>query len=928
MGRECGVKVLKVLICIVTSAVFALNNGILLAQNDLTDQQKNILKKQISAIGDNAEVRQNRDAGGEDESHEKGSKGVSAAVESVLGEGEIFFEEDLEAKLITLIVLEKDEEVKERLNETLKELRAIKRGLIAEDTKAREAWEKGWQWQREASQIEKAYAEDLPMDIPRQLGQFGYDIFPDVEELDRGEEGQGERREDRNDSESLDRLSLLRDVLIGKDAEPEGEQFGSSVPGSRRTWSFDKLAVSRAVGGDYILGPGDVLWLRMWGAIEGTSELEVDSEGKIFLPRKGPVYVWGKKLSEAKSLIDKFVSESYSNVKSEVTMGRIKTISVFVLGDVKVAGAHVLTPQNTLFHALYMAGGPTKTGSLRSIRLIRKDDEEKVDIDLYKLLLDGDSSVDVSLKAGDVIFVPPIGNVAGVAGNVKRPAIYEINNGMKVSDLLSVSGGIAPMGYGKRLQVERVERHTRKVVVDLKFEQFSELESSASNIEVRNGDLVLVFPVASTRENIVKISGAVKMPGSYELVPDMKVKDLLNKAEGVKRGAYLKRGEVMRSEDAEIDVFNVEALLDGDESQNVELEECDEVKIYYADDVLPAHTVNISGNVYRPGEYPLYANMKISDLLFVAGGAKPSTSLGNAELFKVVLGQAPQVIKVDLKPIINQKKGARDLLLSDGDHLFVREDQDWVEKKTIMLSGEIKYPGRYVAMKGETLSSIIARAGGFTSEAFLEGAVFTRESVSAAEQEAKTRFVQRQERQLMQEEMSLSGRFVYSEAEREAARESLRHRRELLQHLAETEVPGRLLIDLALKGGFAGTKYDVGIEDGDRLHIPQPPSAIQVLGGVYTPSSITYQQGRGIEYYLGKVGGLSENADKNNIYIVKANGETRRHFTRAMVVGTGDLIVVPEQFKYTIPPGVLFRDALTTMSQILTGAAMVRVIAE
>jgi len=848
----------------------------------------------------------------------------------------------LEQKIIQLIIFEQDEGDRKALKKKLMELRELKRELEEEEaisqrnlrikvSEQRRENLLGRRWDEQASLIEKAYAEDLSLRIPRRLEQFGYDIFEKTKvKLEEGEreEALSERKEDR--ITELTEL-LMVDKLLGNLGDARGKSsFGQSMLGERAKLSPEVAAATRAVGPDYIVGPGDVLRLRMWGAIDTVSDLEVDEEGKIVLPKKGPVHVWGMRLDEVKKIINKYIRESYSNVESEVTMGRIKTIQVFVLGDVEAPGAHLLTPYNTVFNALYAAQGPTKAGTLRSVKLVRKKDE-KINVDLYNLLLRGEQREDMKLQAGDVVFVPPIGHVVGVAGNVNRPAIYEMKAPLKVSEVIQMSGGLTPMGYGKRLQIERVERHTKKVVVDLKFDEFSELESSTSNIELQNGDLVLVFPIIADKENAVKIIGAVRMPGTYELKEGMAVRDLIESAEGLKRGAYLRRGEVARFNNGvaeELLVFDIRALMEGDETQNIKLKEFDEVMIYEENQVLTRGKAQIDGAVYKPGTYPLSKNMKISDLLFSAGGVKPSASLNNAELFKVVWGQAPQVINVDLKPIIDNGKGAHDLLLQDGDHLFVREAVEWVEKRTITLSGEFKYPGVYAVRKGEALSSVIERAGGFSDEAFLQGALFTRESVKEAEKQARSRFVRMQKKRLLEEEASLSGRLVYSEAQREATRKSLKHRKELLEHLAETETPGRLLVNLAPQGGFKGTKYDMLIEDGDNLYVPQYPSSVQVLGGVYKPSSITYQPGRGVEYYLDKIGGLSENADKNRIYIVKANGEARSRFTRAMIVGRGDTIVVPEAFRYVIPPGVIFKDVITTLSQAFTTVAVVDAITD
>ncbi len=679
------------------------------------------------------------------------------------------------------------------------------------------------------------------------------------------------------------------------------------------------------VGPDYVLGTGDNLIVYVWGkVIQETMSVTVDRDGKINLPQAGNVYVWGLKFSEAEALIKNTLAQYYANLNLSVTMGRLRTIKVFVLGEVKKPGGYTISSLSTVFHSLYEAGGPTKLGSMRQVKLIR-DNQVLAVVDLYRFLLQGDKSQDLRLQSGDTVFVPPIGSISAVAGNVKRPGVYELLGEARISDLLAMSGGLTPAGYLKRLQLERVKDRERKIVIDLQLKTPAELEKSEQNVPVQDGDLVLVFPILPKRYNYVSIRGCVQRAGDYELESGMKVGDLLAKAGGIREGAYTARAEISRYEDErrrKIVPVNLDALFQGREDENLLLQQWDELTVYTVSEVIPDQYVEISGPVYKPGTYKLTPEMKLSDLIFRAGGLKPMASLANAELFRKGLGEPSRVLKVDLPAMGEEPEPLKDLLLQPDDHLYVREESEWGRKRIITLKGEFKYPGQYVAEKDETLSSILKRAGGFTEEAFLNGAVFTREAVKKSQEEMVAKFIKSEQESLLREETALSASDL-SEQEREAGAKRMEERKELIRLISSIEIPGRVLINLDQPDKLAGTKSDVAIVNGDALYVPPVPSSVQLVGSVYNPTSVVYETGRNAKFYLGKVGGMTRRADKKEVYIIRANGEVVREFALLKEIRRGDTIVVPEEFKVKTNWGKVTLDASTVLYHLAIGAAVV-----
>ncbi len=744
----------------------------------------------------------------------------------------------------------------------------------------------------ELSRIEMMFSEEISLGIPRNIRQFGYDIFPESQKLTSPflrQEG------------ALGRGSSFSNVFSQLTGSLLGGEMGKQVPQS----SFDSLdtfsagASSVPVASDYVLGPEDTIVVSMWGAMQGTFPVTVDRDGKILLPKVGPVYVWGLTFGEAEELLKKSLTEHYSNVNLSITMGRLRTIRIFVLGEVKRPGAYLLNPQSTAFHALYAAGGPTKLGTLRGIKLLREGHEEST-FDLYKLLLKGEKEGDIPLEANDTILVPPIGEVIGIAGSVKRPAIYEVTSSIHLDELVEMAGGPTAIGYLQRIQIERVQDRERKVVLDLEFKGSRELARLGDEVRLWDGDLVLISPISPGRHQYISLAGNVVRPGDYELKGQMRILDLIEKGGGLRKGTYFDRADVSRFQAdnmRRIIRVNLGDAIRGEPSQNILLEEWDIVRIYSRSDVVMTPFVEIHGAVRQEGKYELTDQMRLSDLLFRAGGFKPTAALENAELFRLKPGETSlTMIPLDVRGILEGTAAEKDLYLSEGDRLFIHQSHLDRQPATVTLSGEFLYPGEYVIRQGERLSSVIQRAGGFTDQAFLKGTVFTRESLRKEEKERTKLFLESEQLALLQEVASLGAGF--DPGQKQSRMDLAQYHERLMEQIKNKEYLGRMIVKLAEPDQLEGTPDDFVLEDGDSLKVPPVPSSVLVVGNVYNPTAVSFAEGKNVEFYLRKAGDLTKGADEKRIYLVKANGEAYSQFIRLKKVERGDTIVVPEAFRY------------------------------
>ncbi len=593
-------------------------------------------------------------------------------------------------------------------------------------------------------------------------------------------------------------------TIMGVEAAQRLRQFGYDV--------FQLPASTFApvedvpVGPDYVLGPGDSLTIYVWGLVENVFTEEINRNGEIFIPRVGTLKLWGLSFEKADELIREQLSRAFTGFQVSVTLGRLRTIRVFVVGELTRPGAYTLSALSTVTNALFAAGGPSKQGTLRGIRLLRNN-QPVTELDFYDFLLRGDKSHDVRLESGDTVFVPTLGPVVGLAGNVNRPAIYELKGETQATDLLAMAGGVSPGGYLQRLQLERYRANTDRVIQDFSLLDFTQRGLREGNPTLRDGDLLRILPVFPRIYNTVRLEGSVKRPGGYELRPGMRLGDILTPDE-VLPEAFLERAEIVRlKEDLSTEVipFSVREVFAGQTAANLELRSQDRVVIK---------------SEFRPGGF-------------------------------------------------------------------------------VDVTGQIKRPGRYAIVRGERLSSLLERAGGFLPEAFPKGAVFTRESLRQMERQELDKFVRAQEQSLLAEISGVTAGLVEttstpSEGGIASAQAGLlSQRRELIRSLATVTTVGRLAIRVDSPDKLKGSPDDILLEEGDTLHIPQQPTSVLVLGSVRNSTSILFKEGETTDYYLAKAGGLRREADFDQAYIIKPDGSAISGFTKVRQIEAGDTIIVP-----------------------------------
>jgi protein involved in polysaccharide export with SLBB domain len=676
------------------------------------------------------------------------------------------------------------------------------------------------------------------------------------------------------------------------------------------------------VGPDYMIGPGDELDVLIWGRINDTLTLTVDRDGTIQIPQLGPLSVAGLTFAQARQLIVQRASQ-ITGVQVDVTMGRLRTIQVFVIGEVEHPGTYTISALSRLSNALTASGGIKRVGSLRRVELRRGNHVVKV-VDLYRMLLTGNTADDRRLQPNDVIFVPVIGPVVAVAGDVKRPAIYELaSQSESLGAALRLAGGIGAFGYSQRVQVERVQGHERRIALDVYLSQ-----AATGRFDIRDGDLIKVYTVLPERRNVVTLDGNVHRPGAYQWFPGMRVSDLVREGEGVKTETFYRYALVKRLQGKEKRLHTVPVDLEAvlNESSpgpaDLALEPHDTLTIFNLTEMREAPMVRVEGEVRIPGEYPLSLGMRASDLVYLAGGLKDDAYLAKAELARtqVVNGTATRHIRedLDLRLALNGSDSS-DPLLRPNDQLYIRRAENWHLPWMITIKGEVLRPGPYAVRKGERLSSIIQRTGGFLPDAYLPATIFVRTSIQEMEQKQLQQARVELQQQIAELELvpnpSSSDQSGGSSDNRTAALAMMQN---VLNETQTQEATGRLVVRLEPLTEMVHSPDNVVLEDKDEITIPRRPVSVFVLGQVYSPNAILYRPHLTVSDYLQMAGGPKENADPDHIFVIKADGsvltdegirnsERSRIFPLLPVIsgglkgarlGPGDTIYVPEELDY------------------------------
>lgn len=670
------------------------------------------------------------------------------------------------------------------------------------------------------------------------------------------------------------------------------------------------------VGPDYVIGPGDSIVLNAWGSLNGTFELEVNRSGEIVLPKVGAVKVWGLTFERLPEVINASLAKVFKDFKTSITMGRLKLIKIYVVGEVNSPGDYDLSSLSTLINALAAAGGPLKTGSLRNV-MVKRGGEVVETVDLYDFFLHGDKSHDVRLQSGDTVFVPVIGKVAGITGNVKRPGIYELKNERTLKDLIGIAEGLLPTGYLERVQISRVCAHLKRTVSDVNLDpkgSGKSLDELTASIGIQDMDLVNIAPIDQTLRGYVRLEGHVLRPGDYSLKPGMRINDLIHPEELLPEyyqgGAELTRysGPDLHPEKV---FFNLAKAISGDPGSNLELKEFDIVRVFSRWDMEEMPMVTVGGEVQKPGRYRLFKDMTVRDLLTLAGNPKLTAYLKNAELTRIKetdgsVTSYPVIVNLEEALKGNPKENIK---LAPFDELTVRKIPNWVEEtgRHITIKGEVMFPGTYPIYKGERLSSVLERAGGFTDKAYLKGAKFTRTLVKEEQQKRMDEVIARAEQEISVKQGDLAS-VAASKDELEATQAALNGLMQSVERLKTAKAEGRMVIRLSRLDEFRKGPYDLELMGGDELVIPQTPESVSVLGQVYNQTTFVHIPGKDVSYYLNMAGGPTQEADKSDMYLIRADGmvQSRRaehgfffHGTdfESLEPDSGDTIVIPQRFE-------------------------------
>jgi protein involved in polysaccharide export with SLBB domain len=736
----------------------------------------------------------------------------------------------------------------------------------------------------------------------------------------------------------------LQDKIETKPFKRRLHQFGYDFFRNSQTVtsSLDNLPV----GSDYIIGPGDSLRIDLWGGVQARFDANVDRNGEILIPKIGSVKVWGLSYEQVKDVINKAISRVYKNYDLNVTLGKLRTIQVYVVGEVKWPGTYRVSSMATAINALSAAGGPSLNGSLRKISLLRGGKVVQ-QVDLYDMFLSGDRSKDVRLENGDTLFVPVIGPVVAVAGEVKRPGIYELKERTTIPQVLEISGGITAAGDTGRIQVERIEGNSARIALDYE-PKGNTLAADLASVAVADRDMIKVFPVSEAVRKVVSLRGNVARPGEYQFKAGMRVTDVIPSFAALLPDSYLDAAEVRRlvppDMHQEILSFSLRKALTGDAAENLPLQEQDSVKVFSRWEMQEKPTVSINGQVVNPGTYAFYPRMTVRDLLTAAGSLKRNAFLGNAELTRITVenGKAKATrIGIDLgSAIVGDPQ--QNLELQPDDVLIVRGIADWLEAtdRFVTLRGEVKYPGVYSITKGERLSAVIARAGGFSDKAYLKGARFTRKAVQESQQKRMDEVIARTEKDILQKQGELAA-LSASKEELEATKAALEGLLKGLEKLRTIKAEGRVVIHLAPLNEMEKSPYDLELQGGDALEIPQTPSVVSVMGQVYNQTALVYMPSKNVGFYLKKSGGPTREAEEDEMYLIKADGsvvsrqqssagirwdEDARSWTFGGFMSTamdpGDTLVIPQRLE-RIAWMRDIKDITTILSQIALTAGVI-----
>ena len=693
---------------------------------------------------------------------------------------------------------------------------------------------------------------------------------------------------------------------------------------------------------DYRIGPGDEVFIDVWGAAEANFMVEVTPEGYVILQNLGPVFINGLTVAEAEQRIKNKLANIFSGLRgsrpntfAQVNLGNVRSIKVNIVGEVRRPGTYTLSSLSSAFNALYMAGGPSVNGSFRDIQLIRND-EVVANIDIYRFLVDGEQVSNLRLEDQDIIRVGPFLNRVNITGEVKRQeTIYEMLDTESLQDLIRYAGGFTDKAYTHALKVRRNTSRARRI--------FDVQQNNFESFNLKAGDVVNVEPILERFENRVQISGAVFREGEFQLEDDLTVKKLIEKAEGLRGDAFMERATIYRTKadfTTEVIPFNLLDLLKN-ENKDIPLQREDLVKISSLHDLNEEYYVQIDGEIKNSGTFPYMSSMTIEDLIMEAGGMLESASNShvevvrrykpeNAEQFQ---SKIAEVFTFDISKNLSMEEADLGFTLKPFDMVLVRRSPGYEMQQAVKVEGEVMYPGLYgIEKKNERISDLLARTGGLTPEAYPRGATlirrteyyeqktedeFRREKINELKVRNELLAKQRSGRDLTEaeqarlariENVTLQGADAQSLEEGFADNSATELRKQRLEELGERDAidagannqQESIGINLEKILANPGSKHDLILQEGDVLNIPQELQTVRMRGEFLYPITTRYDDNFGFMHYVSNAGGFNDQAKKNKAYIIYANGSVDRtrnflFFKFYPKVEPGAEIVVPRK---------------------------------
>ncbi len=682
---------------------------------------------------------------------------------------------------------------------------------------------------------------------------------------------------------------------------------------------------------DYVIGPGDELVIRAWGQIDLDAHVVVDRSGAIYLPKVGTLSVAGLRFEQLQGFLKSSIGKIFKNFDMTVNLGQLRSIQVFVVGQARRPGTYTVSSLSTLVNALFASGGPSTKGSMRHIQ-VKRDNKVVTDLDVYDLLLKGDKSRDVTLLPGDIIFIPPIGPQVALAGSVNVPAIYELKGDTTLDNGLQMASGLTNVADGQKVRVERIDNHTTRRV-----DEFS-LDDGGRNRHLKDGDLVYVVPLSPRFENAVTLRGNVAIPGRYPWHAGMRVRDLIPSREAlVTREYWLKHNLSAR------DIAGASSPWRSESDVTWK----------------PGSDADAS---WKPSTGK--ANSRGSDV-FVDGQRDASASAKGrgqerevaATIRNEVQRNAPEInwdyaviqrldpkdlsthlLAFNLGKAIVDGDNQDNLELHAGDIITIFSQADLrvpvqEQSKFVYLEGEFNSAGVYKVRPGETLRDLVKRAGGITSQAYLFGAEFTRESTREEQEKNLAKFIQQMERSV--DVMGGSAAANATTADEAAAlKTKLEEQRVAIAKLRHLRPTGRIVLELRPWSGSIDDLPALTLEDGDRFYVPYRTSEVNVAGEVYNSSSFIYDQRKRVNDYLRQAGGTTRFADTRHMFLLRADGSVvprskgkgwwgNNTFENVKLM-PGDSIVVPQHIAVGTVKQV--KDWTQIFTQFALGAAAINVL--